>query len=141
MKIVEWSTLVCDFTQANEKGEVLYGLVVFDPIKSAWRTHGNFLNEKGNFVKRAIKYKFEDCCYTFSSCGKYFDTGKLGNSLYASCLTGEDANGIDLASYGVNWKRGWHTKLCVIFDSLDEMIAFRKHPRKGLAYQEYKKIK
>lgn len=141
MKIVKWSTLVDEFIQANKNDEALYGLVVFNPVKSAWRTHCDYLTEKGNFTKRAVKYKYEDCCYTFSSMNKYFDTTKFGNSLYASCLTGEDANGVNIGNIGINWKRGWWVDVCVIFDSLDEMRAFREHPRKGLAYKEYKKIK
>lgn len=133
MRIVTWRKLVNELSTAADNKQTKYAFVVFDPKKSKWRTTGNFLTEDGEFEERKIEYKFEDRVYTFSSKNKYFESGKLGNSLYAAGLTGPDSNGIRLSDYIGKWKM----TSCYIFDDENEFVKFRENPTQSLAYEAY----
>lgn len=141
MKIVRWSRLVQEFFKASEEEKTKFGLVVFDSKKSGWRKTSIYVNDKGEEVERKNVYKFEDCCYTFSSNEKYFNSSKFGNSLFASCLRGYDSNGINLDLYLVNDKKGWQIKYAFIFDNENELRLFRASPRKSLAFEIFDALK
>lgn len=141
MKIVRWSRLVQEFAKASDEEITKFALVVFDSKKSGWRKQGIFINSEGEEVIKKIVYKFEDCCYTFSSNEKYFNGSKFGNSLFASCLRGYDSNGINLDLYLVNDKQGWQIKYAFIFDDENELRLFRASPRKSLAFEIFDALK
>lgn len=133
MKKVTWKKLVSEMTKANTDGVAKYAAVIFDPVKSDWRTSARFLNDDGEFEEREVTYNYEDCIYTFSCYNKYFNATMFGTSLYADGLTGYDANGIKLSDYLHLWKKTG----CYIFDSADELRAFRKDPRNSVMYNDY----